>query len=302
LGLPPAMGALAAGVAFSGSRLSTQIDSILLPFRETFAAVFFVTLGALLHPAVFLDEPVLMTLGLVGMILVKWAAGAIALRLVGLNWQSAAGMGLGLAQLGEFSFLLLLEGMEGGVISEQNYDRTLFIALGTLIATPLLLRYGTKFLRSDEQRRPSIELASNGDDGDRVLIVGAGPIGRDVAAYLETSGWMVSMIDLSPVNLHAFAQHGFETTIGDATERETLRRAGIDRMRLAIVCLPSDEITTQVTTAIRQANPKCAVVARVRYLLNIATARKSGAAEVICEEAEAARAILGSVRRVVGQG
>ncbi|MBA3485208.1 MAG: cation:proton antiporter [Pirellulales bacterium] len=302
LGLPPAMGALAAGVAFSGSRLSTQIDSILLPFRETFAAVFFVTLGALLHPAVFLDEPVLMTLGLVGMILVKWAAGAIALRLVGLNWQSSAGMGLGLAQLGEFSFLLLLEGMEGGVISEQNYDRTLFIALGTLIATPLLLRYGTKFLRSDEQRRPAIELASNGDDGDRVLIVGAGPIGRDVAAYLETSGWMVSMIDLSPVNLHAFAQHGFETTIGDATERETLHRAGIDRMRLAIVCLPNDEITTRVTTAIRQANPKCAVVARVRYLLNIATARKSGAAEVICEEAEAARAILGSVRRVVGQG
>ena len=300
LGLPPAMGALAAGVAFSGTRLSTQIDSILLPFRETFAAVFFVTLGALLRPAVFLDEPALMTLGLIGMILVKGAAATIALRLVGLNWQSAAGMGIGLAQLGEFSFLLLLEGLRGGVIDERDYNRTLFIALGTLIATPLLLRYGTRFLRSDERRRPAISLASNGDDGDRVLIVGAGPIGRDVAAYLETSGWQVSMIDLSPVNLHAFAQQGFETTIGDATERETLLQAGIDRMRLAIVCLPNDEITTQVTAAIRQANSKCAVVARVRYLLNISMARKAGAAEVICEEAEAARAILNSVRRVVG--
>jgi monovalent cation:H+ antiporter-2, CPA2 family len=302
LGLPPAIGALAAGVAFSGTRLSTQIDSILLPFRETFAAVFFVTLGALLHPVVFLDVPLLMTLGLVGMILVKGAAAAIALRLSGLTWQSAAGMGVGLAQLGEFSFLLLLEGLRGGVINEDNYNRTLFIALGTLIATPLLLRYGTRFLRSDETRRPSLELPSNGGDGDRVLIVGAGPIGRDVAAFLETSGWRVAMIDLSPVNLHAFAQQGFDTIVGDARERETLQRAKIDQMRLSIVCLPNDEITTQVTVAIRNANAHCAVIARVRYLLNIAAARKAGAAQVICEEAEAARAILSSVRRVVGTG
>ncbi len=93
LGLPTALGALGAGVAFSGSRLSKQIDSILLPFRETFSAVFFVTLGALLKPAVFLDEPLLMTLGLVGMIAVKAGAAAVALRLVGLSWPSAAGRG-----------------------------------------------------------------------------------------------------------------------------------------------------------------------------------------------------------------
>jgi CPA2 family monovalent cation:H+ antiporter-2 len=209
-------------------------------------------------------------------------------------------MGVGLAQLGEFSFLLLLEGSRGGVITEQDYNRTLFIALGTLIVTPLLLRYGTRFLRSDEQRRPPVELASSDGEGDRVLIVGAGPIGRDVAAFLETSGWRVAMIDLSPVNLHPFAQQGFETIVGDARERETLMRAGVDRMRLAIVCLPNDEITTQVTAAIREANPNCPVIARIRYLLNIAAARRVGAVQVICEEAEAARAILSSVRRVVG--
>jgi CPA2 family monovalent cation:H+ antiporter-2 len=300
LGLPPAIGALAAGVAFSGTRLSLQIDSILLPFRETFAAVFFVTLGALLHPSVFLDEPALMTLGFIGMVVVKGAAAAVALRLAGLTWQSAAGMGLGLAQLGEFSFLLLLEGSRGGVITEQDYNRTLFIALGTLIATPLLLRYGTRFLRSDERRRPPVELATSEGDGDRVLIVGAGPIGRDVAAFLETSGWRVAMIDLSSVNLHPFAQQGFETVVGDARERETLVRAGVERMRLAIICLPNDEITTQVTAAIREANPNCPVIARIRYLLNIAASRRAGAVQVICEEAEAARAILSSVRRVVG--
>jgi CPA2 family monovalent cation:H+ antiporter-2 len=300
LGLPSALGALAAGVAFSGTRLSIQIDSILLPFRETFAAVFFVTLGALLHPVVFFQEPVLMTLGLVGMVLVKAAAGAVALRLVGLGWHNALGMGLGLAQLGEFSFLLLLEGWRGGVISEQDYDRTLFIALGTLIATPLLIKYGSRMLRAEDRREPTVKLRTEAEGADHVLVIGAGPVGRDVAAFLETSGWQVAMIDLSPVNLHAFAQQGFHTVVGDAREAPTLRRARIDRMRLAIVCLPNDDITTQVTTALRQANPGCPVVARVRYLLNIATARQAGAVQVICEEAEGARAILQSVRRVVG--
>jgi CPA2 family monovalent cation:H+ antiporter-2 len=299
LGLPPAMGALAAGVAFSGTRLSVQIDSILLPFRETFAAVFFVTLGALMDPGEFFSAPVLMSLGLLGMIVVKAGAATVALRTVGLDWRNAAGMGLGLAQLGEFSFLVLLEGYRGGVIGEQIYDRTLFIALGTLVVTPMLLRYGARFLQDDERRTPLVELAANGGQTERVLIVGAGPIGRDVATYLETSGWRVAMVDLSPVNLQPFAQQGFDTAIGDARERETLDRAGISRTQLAIVCVPNDEITAQVTAAIRQANPNCAVIARVRYLLNMRAARRAGSAEVICEEAEAARAILASVQRVV---
>ena len=107
-------------------------------------------------------------------------------------------------------------------------------------------------------------------------------------------------MDLSPVNLHPFAQQGFDTTVGDARERSTLDQAEIGAMRLAIVCVPNDDITTQVTAAIRAANHKCAVVARCRYVLNMAAARKAGAAEVVSEEAEAARAILDRVRRVVG--
>ena len=78
LGLPPAIGALATGIMLSGNRLSQQIDTIVLPFRETFAAVFFVTLGTLLNPFVFFDEPVLLAAGLVGMLILKMVAAALA--------------------------------------------------------------------------------------------------------------------------------------------------------------------------------------------------------------------------------
>jgi CPA2 family monovalent cation:H+ antiporter-2 len=298
LGLPPAIGALAAGVAFSGSRLSPQIDSILLPFRETFAAVFFVTLGALMRPAVFFDEPLLMTLGLVGMIAVKASAAAVALRLAGLKWPSAVGMGLGLAQLGEFSFLLLLEGFRGGVIDEVDYNRTLLIALGTLLATPLLLRYGMRWV-GGEDREPAIELPGADGDVSQVLVIGAGPIGRDVAAFLETSGWRVTIMDLSPVNLQPFAQQGFRTVVGDACDPDALSRARIESMRLAIVCVPNDMIAFDVTNAIHAARPECAIIVRCRYLFNVATVRRAGAVQVVSEEAEAARALLAAVRRVL---
>ena len=79
LGLPPAIGALAAGIMLSGNRLSKQLDTIVLPFRETFAAVFFVTLGTLLNPLAFLQEPVLLTAGLAGMLMLKTAAATLAL-------------------------------------------------------------------------------------------------------------------------------------------------------------------------------------------------------------------------------
>ena len=270
----------------------------MLPFRETFAAVFFVTLGALMRPAVLLENPALIILGLVGMIAVKFAASALALRAAGLSWPSAAGMGLGLAQLGEFSFLLLLEGSRGGVIGDLDYDRSLLIALGTLLLTPLLLKFGARWV-VEEKAGPLVDLPESDGEASRVLVIGAGPIGRDVAAFLETSGWRVTVMDLSPVNVHPFAQQGFRTVVGDAREHDALRRAGVERMRMAIVCLPNDEISTEVTAAIRAANPACAVIVRCRYLLNVGAARAAGAAQVISEEAEAARALLGAVRRVL---
>lgn len=133
-----------------------------------------------------------MTLGLVGMIAVKAgeSAGSSGVPgLTGLSWQSTRGWGSAWLNSASSHSCCCFQ-LRGDVISEQNYNRTLFIALGTLIATPLLLKFGVRFLRSDEQhRRPRVSLPEIEGEGSRVLIVGAGPIGRDVAAYLETSGW-----------------------------------------------------------------------------------------------------------------
>ena len=124
-----------------------------------FSAVFFVGLGTLMRFDFLAASPLPALAGLAGLLVLKTLAATFALRLIGLHWRAAWGMGLGLAQLGEFSFLVLVEGLGEGVIDAATYNAMLFIATGTLIATPQLLKSG---LRSAEEElaagRPTPEV------------------------------------------------------------------------------------------------------------------------------------------------
>lgn len=293
LGLPSAVGALAAGIILSGNRLSRQVDSIVLPFRESFSVVFFVTIGTLLNPMTFFREPLLLTAGLIGMLLLKSGAASIALRVVGLNWKTAVGMGLGLAQLGEFSFLLISEAASLELISRDNYNRMLFIALGTLILTPQLIRYGLRWTERvpDEEPHGAVDRVAT-DNSKHVIVIGIGLIGRQIASRLEIMGADVRLIDQSPINLHGFAQQGFHTTTGDARDPEILERAGGKTAGLVVVSVPSDDAALQVVGALRGLNAASNIIVRCRYQGNVHGIVNAGAAAVISEESEASKAML----------
>lgn len=295
VGLPPAMGALAAGIMLNGNRLSGQFDALTLPFRETFAAVFFVSLGSLARLDAIGNDAVLVLGGLAGVLAVKIAAGTVALRLLEVRWKAALGMGLGLAPLSELSFVLLSAGLACDLISPPAYNRMLFIALGTLILTPQLLKAGLGWAESEGQaeQAPAAEMRKvRSSPLERAVVVGAGPIGGQVASQLEIRGMDVCLVDLSPVNLHPFAQQGFRTIAGDGSEAEVLRRADIEHCRLAAVTVPHDASARSIVATIRALNPACTVVVRCRYQANVGAIRRAGAATVISEEAEAAGALL----------
>lgn len=292
LGLPPAIGAFATGLALSGNRLSKQIDTILLPFRETFASVFFVTLGMLLRPRVFLSEPGLLGAGLVLMIALKSLGGAAALRVVGLPWRAALGMGLGLSQLGEFSFLLVSRGVKEGIVDTDNYNRMLFIAVATLILTPLMLRRGL-LLAGQVPSEGEVVFGRRAKSGQpRALVVGIGPIGGQIASRLETMGVDLAMIDLSSINLYPFAQMGFATYAGDARDPQVLQRVGVAERNLAVVCVPKDDLALEVVRSLRQVNDQIAIIVRCRYQAFARRLIKAGAMSVVSEEAEAAGPLM----------
>ena len=291
IGLPPAIGALAAGLVFGGNRWSEQIDSLILPFREAFSAVFFVSLGLLVNLAAIVRDPIIALVGIVLLILIKTTASIVALRITGITWKQAFGPALGLSHVGEFAFVLILLAASAGVISSEQRQQVLAIAGGTLLISPILIRYG--FRRSDNPDDTSHALKSDswqrsGQERRLAVIVGMGPVGRAVASRLETLGHEICAIDLNPLNLQAFAQFGIATVAGDAESPEVLRAAGVPRAEIAIVCVPVDEVAIRATTAIRKANKEAQIVVRCRYAHNANLLKKAGADHVFSEEAYAA--------------
>lgn len=297
IGLPPTIGAFAAGLIFNGNRWSHQIDALVLPFREAFAAVFFVGLGLIFDPQLIWREPSIVFLFLPMLMALKAIAATTALRFTGLSMPTSFGMGIGLAHVGEFAFVLVLMGVDTGVLSEQDYQRVVALAVGSLLFTPALIKLGLRMIASDSEETDTL-LAVNVHSGQReAVVIGAGPIGCSVASQLETIGTDVCLVDLSPLNLHHFAQLGFRTTAGDATQDTTLTHARIGAAQLIVVCLPDDQIANRVVRSVRKHNPSAQLIVRCRYQSNIKKLKRSGADEVVAEENEAALALL----RIVAQ-
>jgi CPA2 family monovalent cation:H+ antiporter-2 len=294
VGLPPAVGAFAAGLILSDNRLTAQIDALVLPYRETFAAIFFISLGTLMRLDVLAEHPLVCLAALAAVLVLKAAAAAVALRAIGLRWRAAGGTALGLAQLGEFSFLLLSAGLAAGVIEPKWFNVMMFLALGTLILTPLLIKVGLRWTdpRLDTELEGSWPAAPEGSSPRRAVVVGLGPIGAQVASRLETSGIDVCLVDLSPVNLHPYAQEGFHTVAGDATETDVLRRAAAGQCSLAIVTVPHDQTARQIVAAIRRLNRTCRILVRCRYRASAEGVRAAGADAVVSEENEASAGLL----------
>jgi CPA2 family monovalent cation:H+ antiporter-2 len=198
-------------------------------------------------------------------------------------------MGIGLAHVGEFAFVVMLEAFDVGGIGEAEYQQFVVIGVCSLIATPLLLERGIRLVRrhTDEQDDDvrQVKLAA---EEQRAIVVGAGPIGRRVASLLETAGREVCVIDLSPVNLHPFAVAGIYTVAGDASQISTLRNAGFERTNLAVVAVPNDDQALQIVKLMRQQRPQCEVVVRCRYQVNQRRFLELGCQAVVSEETLAA--------------
>lgn len=295
-GLPPALGAFAAGLCFGGNRWSPQVDALVLPFRETFAVIFFVGLGLLIDVRLLFESP-LTLLGLTAAtILVKATAATVAVRLTGLRGWAAVGVGLGLAHVGEFAFVLSAEARKEGLIDEVIYGKFSLVAFLTLLVTPPLLKLGLRLTGRIEEREATVSTGPS-DEIRRAVVVGAGPVGKQVASCLETQGIEIVLIDRSLVNLYPFSQAGMQTVAGDASDANVLSTAEIERASTAIVCVSSDVAAEQIVKQVCRLNPACRVLVRCRFEANVRRLVRLGADYVVSEEQQAYSKLIGELVR-----
>jgi len=307
-GLSLALGAFIAGLVLSESEYSHQIVADILPFRDVFNSIFFISIGMLLSIGFLLMNLPIVLLWVVGLVIGKAAIVLLLMRVLGNSLRIATMAGVGLAQVGEFSFILSKVGISQGLLSENDYQKFLAASILSMIITPFLIKGAPRIgyaIQSIFSPDSLLELtmpgfAPQGQLSGHVVIVGYGLNGRNVSRVLRKLKVPFQVLELNPDVVRDASSQGEPVHYGDSTRREVLHSAGLERARTLVIAI-SDAIATRRTVALaRELNPDIHIIVRTRYMAELSDLYKIGANEVIPEEFETSIEIFSRVLREYG--
>ena len=309
-GLSLALGAFIAGLVISESEYSHQATAEVLPFRDSFNSLFFVSIGILMDWRILLEYPVVVTSLLIVVLLVKFVSGAAAVLAISMPPRSAIMAGVALAQVGEFSFILAQVGLEDKLLSGPPYQIFLAVSVCSMIITPLLMQLSPHLARRAEAvqrlhhwfpgKTTAHVLEAEGRHlriKDHVIIVGYGLNGRNLARVLSETEVPYIALDLDGDTVRREAQHGLPLYYGDATNPNVLRHVKIEDARVLVVAISDPFMTRRAVQVARGLNSKIHIVVRTRYLRELEELHQLGVDDVVPEEFETSIEIFALVLR-----
>ncbi len=296
VGLSLALGAFIAGFLIAESEYSHQAFAEVLPFRDSFNSLFFVSIGMLMDPRVVLEHPLLLV-GMVGAVVIgKFATGTIAVLVMGAPLRSAILAGVALAQVGEFSFILAQKGLMTGILDHAAYNVFLTVSVFTMIITPFLMQWAPKIARRAEaiQRlhqwlpgRPSLHVDTPPlKSRDHVIVVGYGLNGRNLAQVLQDCGIPYVVLDLRGEVVQQAIGTGVPIQYGDAANLTVLHQARIQHAKVLVVTTSDPFAMRRIIQFARHENPSIHIVVRTRDIKELKELRDLGVDEIVPEEFE----------------
>lgn len=304
-GLSLALGAFIAGLVISESEYSHQAMAEILPFRDSFNSLFFISIGMLLDLRILLAHPFLVAGLVVAIVAGKFATAAAAAVAVGYSWRPAVLTGTALAQVGEFSFILSKVGKDVGLLTGESFQIFLTVSVLTLLLTPFLIQASPALARRAEAiqrlRRwlpgrpaescmvPALHLQ------DHTIIAGYGVNGRNLAKVLRETEIAFVVVEMDGETVRQEQQKGMSMHFGDVTHPQVLRRLGIHEARALVLAISDPIATRRAVKVARQLNPALHIIARTRYLREIDDLRATGADQVVPEEFETSIEIFSRV-------
>lgn len=312
-GLSLAIGAFIAGMVLADSDYSHQITSEILPFRDVFNSIFFVSIGLLLSlTALFANiTTVMIWVGLlfVGKIVIIWAV----VRFLGYPQRVSAMTAIGLAQVGEFSFVLAKVGKGVDLLPNSDYQSFLAASIISMIATPFLIAgaphfgyFVQKILTdgkvddSSEFADEDIHVTSSGGLNNHVIVCGYGLNGRNLARVLRVVLVPYTVLELNAEVVKTAKEKGEKINFGDATRREVLKHAEIDNASAIVFAMSDPAAQRRAVKNARQLNESVYIIVRTRYITEINELLGLGANEVIPEEFETSIEIFSRVLQRYG--
>ena len=304
LGFSLALGAFIAGIIVSESEASHQVVAEVAPFRDVFTSIFFISIGMLVDVS-FVADHLAAVLGLAAAIVgVKLATTGVAAAALGLPVRIVAVVALGLAQIGEFSFVLLQVGAENDLVAPDLYQTIIAAAVVTMLFTPAQIgiapAVASRVAELLGRRRGSATAPTGatvepepGEGGvapaaDHVIVVGFGVNGQLLARVLREAGIRYRVVELNAVTVRRARAAGEPILYGDSTRREILEHAGIREARMVVFAISDLSAMGRSIQLARELAPDVHIVVRTRMVAQIEELDRSGADEIIAEEFETA--------------
>ena len=290
-GLSFAFGAFVAGLVLSQSDYSHQALADVEPLRDVFAMLFFVSVGMLIDPAFLLGHAATVAAVVALVFVVKGLVFAGVTRAFGYGNIVPLAVGLGLFQVGEFSFVIAREGISVGAISQEIYSVALTTAVVTMAFTPFSARVVPFLYRHWRKRSPRETMATFNlpETGlrDHIVVAGYGRVGRFVARILHRLEQQFVVVDNNPQQADAARDAGFPTVFGDAAAKPVLEAARMGKARLVVVTVPDPTGATLVVERVHSLNPNVHIVARSASPEQLEELSRLGVYEVVQPEFEA---------------
>jgi len=290
-GLSFAFGAFVAGMVLSESDYSHQALSDIIPLRDIFGLLFFVSVGLLLDPAFLVHN--IRTIGLlVALLLIgKGLIFAGVVRLFGYSNVIPLAVGLGLFQIGEFAFVLARVGLKTGSITNDLYALMLTTTVISMVLTPFVSGFTAplyalrkRWFKSEPLQ--TINLPREGLSG-HVIISGGGRTGTYVSEVLQSIRVPVVVIEYNARRIDHFKDAGIPVVYGDAGQAVVLEAAHVGQARMMIITTPKGMITRTIVEKARRHNPSLHIVARAENIEEMQVLSDLGAQEIVQPEFEA---------------
>ena len=292
LGLSLALGAFLAGVIISESEYSHQVVSDILPFKNLFNSLFFISIGMLLNTGVVWHSKSFI-LGLtISILVLKAVVVVLTVRILGYSSRIALMTGLCLAQIGEFSFVLAGVGRANGLLPADIFQAFLASSILTILATPFLIQISPILATRTERafrwksKAREAEERSAQTRQDHIIIAGYGLNGRNLAHVLKEAGIRYVILELNPVTVRQAAAKGDDVIFGDVSSRTILKKAGIDKAGGMVFAISDPATTRRGVRTAREMNRGLFILVRTRYASEIDELYSLGANDVIPEEFE----------------